>query len=103
MIEFDYRKAEQRGEIERKNYGIEDLDGHKVYKMESILPKDKSKGYYCHRMVHYIDYLRSLEIKAEMYTWDDQFYESYYYTRIKVNSGLTDRDFDPENPDYDLD
>ncbi len=103
MIMVDYMKAAPKGHIKRVNHGIEDLDGHKVYKMESILPKDKSLGYYCYRMVHYIDFIRSLEIKAEMFNWKDQLYESYYYTQIKINPGLTDRDFDPENPDYRLD
>lgn len=102
MIEFDYRKAASRGDVTRINHGIVDYDGRKVYKMESVLPRDKSKGYYCYRLVHYIDFIRSLEIRAEMYTWDDQLYETYYYTQIKLNQGLTDKDFDPENPDYDL-
>jgi len=79
------------------------VDGRKVFKTESILPQDPVKGYYCYRMEHYIDFIRSLEIKAVIYRWDNQLYESYTYTQIKINSGLTDRDFDPENPDYDLD
>lgn len=102
MIEFDYRKAAPKGELKRKDHGIVDVDGHKVYKMESILPKDKSKGYYCYRMIHYIDYIRSLEIQAEVFNWNDELQESYLYTQIKLNAGLTDRDFDPANPDYDL-
>jgi len=102
MIEFDYRKAAPKGELTRKNHGIVDVDGHKVFKQESILSKDKSKGYYCYRMIHYIDYLRSLEIQAEVFNWDNELQESYLYTQIKLNAGLTDRDFDPSNPDYDL-
>jgi len=103
MIENDYRKGIARGELVRKNYGMVEVDGRQVFKIESILPKDSSKGYYCYRMMHYIDFMRSLEIKAEIYRWDDQLYESYLYTQIKLNTGLTDRDFDPKNPDYRLD
>lgn len=102
MIEFDFRKADPKKEITRKNYGIVDVDGHPCYKMESILPRDKSKGYYCYRIIHYIDYIRSLEIKAEIYNWNDQLQESYLYTQIELNPGLGDADFDPANPAYDL-
>ncbi len=102
MIEFNYRKAIAKGELERVNHGIDEVDGHKVFKMQSILPKDESKGYYCYRIMHYIDFIRSLEIMADIYNWDDELQEKYLYTQIKLNPGLTDRDFDPDNPDYDL-
>ncbi|MFO8057281.1 MAG: DUF1571 domain-containing protein [bacterium] len=102
MIDENYRAATPNNDLERKNHGIEQLDGHNVYVMESVLPDDRSKGYYCHRIFHYIDYIRSLEIKARIYTFGNELYETYYYTRIKINPGLTDNDFDPDNPDYDL-
>jgi len=84
------------------NHGIQEVDNHKVYVMENILPKDPKKGYYCYRIIHYIDYMRSLEIKAVMYNWDNQLQESYTYTQIAINPGLKDIDFDPENPEYRL-
>jgi Protein of unknown function (DUF1571) len=103
LIEENYRKGIKVNEVGRIDHGIVDLDGHKVFKTETILPKDESKGYYCYRMYHYIDYMRSLEIKAEVYNWDNEIAEIYYYDQIKINPGLTDRDFDPENSDYGLD
>lgn len=102
MIENDFIKGGPKGEIGRKNYGIVDLDGNKVYKMESIMPQDPKKGYYCYRIVHYIDYIRSLEIKAEIYNFKNEIQEIYYYTDIKLNPGLPDQDFDPANPKYGL-
>jgi len=102
LIEENYRAAIKNNDVKRNNHGIVDLDGTRVFKMETILSKDKSKGYYCYRMYHYIDFKKSLEIKAEVYNHDDQFSESYYYTQIQLNPGLTDRDFDPKNPDYNL-
>lgn len=101
-IEKDYRKAAPKNDQKRINHGIVDLDGVKVYKMESILPRNPALGYYCYRIVHYIDFMNSLEVKAEMFNWDDIMWESYHYTQIKINPGLTDRDFDPKNPEYDL-
>ena len=46
--------------------------------------------------------MRSLEIKAVMYNWDNQLQESYTYTQIAINPGLKDIDFDPDNPEYRL-
>ncbi len=102
MIEKDYRKASQAGDLTRINHGIQDLDGHKVFVMESRLQRDPGKGYYCYRMMHYIDYQRSLLIKAEIFNFQDQMSEMYYYTEIKMNPPYTDADFDSENPEYDL-
>ena len=101
-IETDYRKAAPRNVIKRINHGIIDLDGVRVYKMETILPRDQSAGFYCYRTMHYIDFLRSMEVKAEMYNWDNVMYESYHYIQIKPNPGFTERDFDPANPEYNL-
>ena len=78
-------------------------DGRDVYQMESVLPKDPEAGYYCHRIVLYLDFMRSFPIGAEVYDFDNQLRESYFYTEIKLNPGLTDRDFDPKNPEYRLD
>lgn len=99
--EQDFRKAKP-GDIKRINYGMVDLDGKKVYKLETILPKDTSRGFYCYRMVQYIDFLLDLDVKAEVYGFDNQLKESFYYTEIKINPGLGDSDFDPKNPDYRL-
>ncbi len=102
MIKKDYLRGKGTNDIKRVNHGIQEVDNHKVYVMENILPKDPKKGYYCYRIIHYIDYMRSLEIKAVMYNWDNQLQESYTYTQIAINPGLKDIDFDPENPEYRL-
>jgi len=59
-------------------------------------------GYYCGRLRHYIDYTRSIEIKAEVFDWNNQLMEKYIYLDIKLNTNLKDIDFDPKNPDYNL-
>jgi hypothetical protein len=102
MIEKDYSKAAPLGDITRKNLGIQEVHGRKVFVMDSILPRDETRGYYCYRMRHYIDYQRSLLIKAEIFNWNDELAESYTYTKIEMNPPYTDFDFDPENPEYDL-
>ncbi len=102
MIKTDWQKSHKTGDLTRKNYGIQKLGGHNVYVMESIQQKNPNVDYYCHKLRHYIDYTRSMEIKAEVYGWDNQLLERYTYLNIKLNTDLTDKDFDPENPEYDL-
>jgi LysM repeat protein len=38
--------------------------------------------------------------KVEIFDSDGQLYERYEYLRIDTNVGLTDADFDPDNPEY---
>jgi hypothetical protein len=54
----------------------------------------------------YIDDELQLPIRYEAYEWPQQrdgrpvLQEEYTYTKLKVNVGLTDADFDPDNPNY---
>ena len=41
-----------------------------------------------------------LPIKLEIHDLDGNLYESYVYSNIDLNPGLSDEDFDPRNPDY---
>jgi len=97
-----YKKATPKNELGRADHGIREFEGRKVYVMENILPREKNKGYYCYRVVHYMDYLNAIEPKVEVFNWDNKLYESYLYTKLKLNTGLTEKDFDPENPEYRL-
>lgn len=60
-----------------------------------------------HHAKIYIDDERHIPIGYEGYMWPKTpgepppLLEKFYYTDIKLNPGLTDRDFDPDNPDYD--
>lgn len=38
--------------------------------------------------------------KIEIFDENDELYERYVYRDVRLNIGLTDLDFDPENPDY---
>lgn len=66
LLDKDHDRSVSRGHLERINHGMVNLDGRPVYKMESRLPRDKSLGYYCHRVVHYTDYLAAVDVKAEV-------------------------------------
>jgi len=102
LLEQDHDRAVSRGHLERINHGLVTLDGRPVYKMESRLPRDRSLGYYCHRVVHYTDYLAAVDIKAEVYDFEDRLHEEMHYRELDNNPTLSDADFDPRNKAYRL-
>lgn len=70
-------------------------------------PKDVKRGqkilipyHYCYRSVTYVDIETKLLAKLEIYDWDNKLYELYEFRDLKLNVGLTDNDFDKENPEY---
>jgi hypothetical protein len=102
LVEKDYRRAAPAGHLRRVSHGLVDLDGREVYRFESILPRDRAHGYYCHRMVHDLDYLAGLEVRSEVYDFEDRLAESYHYRDVEPNAPLGEADFDPKNRGYRL-
>jgi hypothetical protein len=102
LLEQDHDRAVARGHLERINHGLVDLDGRPAYKMESRLPRDPSLGYYCHRVVHYTDFLAAVDVKAEVYDFEDRLHEELHYRDLDASPGLSDADFDPGNRAYRL-
>ena len=100
LMERDYHKGIESGQLVRINHGIEDLDGSPVFKLESQMPD--GQGFYCMRMVHYSDFKRGFEVKCEMFDFHDRLFESFYYKDLDMNPGLGDESFDPKNRAYRL-
>ncbi len=59
-----------------------------------------------HRVRLYIDDKLGLPIRLEGYDWpkhvgaEPELVEEYTYANLRINPGLTERDFDPANPSY---
>jgi outer membrane lipoprotein-sorting protein len=41
-------------------------------------------------------------VAVEIYGWNNELLEKYEYTNVKLNVGLTDKDFDPKNKEYEF-
>jgi hypothetical protein len=93
---FDLYKKSGEGSITYE--GIQELAGEKTMLFKATFPA--SKGYYAHRMMISIDAKTYLPIRTEIYGWENEFLEMYYYSKIKINVGLTTKDFDINNPEY---
>jgi len=98
LIKSNYDLYKKSGEGSITYEGMQDLDGVKTMLFKATFPK--GKGYYAQRMMISIDAKTYLPIRTEIYGWQNEFLEMYHYSKIKLNIGLTDKDFDINNPAY---
>ncbi|MDD5085408.1 MAG: DUF1571 domain-containing protein [Candidatus Omnitrophica bacterium] len=85
--------AKERKELQVVDHGERELEGRVVHFVERILPQDPV--YQNHRLLLWIDKSTGLPVKIMLYNWDDVLTESYFYSSLKINVGLTDDDFLP--------
>lgn len=99
-IAGNLRRGLRAGELVSQDHGEQTVYGRKTKELEGILPKDASRGYYCHRCVVNVDIETKMPIRTRIFDADDRLIECYGYERLELNPGLTDKDFDPKNPEY---
>jgi hypothetical protein len=99
-IGSNMHRAVRAGELAAKDHGERTVYGRKTRELEGILPKDRSKGYYCYRCIVNLDLETRMPIKTQIFDWDDQLVECYGYEDLNLNPGLSDKDFDYKNPEY---
>ncbi len=98
-------KAKQYPDVEcnfRKNAKLKD----RVCTVFELTQPTKNPGSEFHQAQIFIDDALNVPIRYIAYDWPrsagakPQIIEEYNYMNLKVNVGLTDADFDPENPKY---
>lgn len=100
MIQENYNKAKTNNEGDITYKGEEVLDDIKTYVFQVVFPENK--GYYGHIILINIDKENHLPVKLEVYGWANELFELYYFSQLKINTGLTDMDFDIKNPNYEF-
>ena len=76
-------------------------------KLIELIHNEKREPYEFHKAKVYID--KELDLPVRYVCWDwpskkggkPRLMEEYTYVNLKINVGLTDKDFDPKNPAYD--
>jgi hypothetical protein len=86
--------------LEVRDRGEETVYGRKTTRLEGVFPKEKTTTYYCHRAVVNIDTELKLPIKVQIFDAADVLVETYGYEDLRLNAGLTEKDFDPSNAAY---
>ena len=80
--------------------------GDRLCTMIETAHPQRDPNFIFHKVRLYIDDALGLPIRLEGYDWPKhmgatpELVEEYTYAHIKINTGLTDRDFDPANPSY---
>jgi outer membrane lipoprotein-sorting protein len=100
LLRDDMRRGVKEKEIELKKLGEEILYERRTQRVKILSPRGEGKGYYCYRAVLNLDIEKKVPIKVQIYDWGNNLIESYGYEDLKFNTGLTDADFSPKNPEY---
>ncbi len=100
IIGENVRRAFRQKALKLIDRGAGEVAGRKVREIEGILPADLAAGYYCHRVILSFDEEHQLPIRAVVFDAENRLVEDYTYTQLRLNSGLSDKDFDPGNPAY---
>jgi hypothetical protein len=72
----------------------------KTIRVRAVFPENG--GYYGHSVRVWIDRVSRLPVHIQVNGWRNEFLEEYRFESIRLNAGLTDRDFDIRNPEYDF-
>ncbi|WP_198013815.1 DUF1571 domain-containing protein [Desulforegula conservatrix] len=71
--------------------GVSEIYGRKAHQIKTVYPENK--GYYAHIVQLWYDDETGLPLKISMLDWKNEFMEEYGYENLKINVGLTDKDF----------
>jgi outer membrane lipoprotein-sorting protein len=99
-LAVNVRLGQSKGELVVRDGGEETVYGRKTTRLEGVFPKEKAATYYCHRAVVNIDSELKVPIKVQIFDATDALVEMYGYEDLRLNAGLTDKDFDPANAAY---
>jgi len=86
-----------------KDIGMQKVNGVKSYCYEAETPKAEHKEFYAYKAHICMDVKLKLPNKVQIWDKEDgkiRLVENYSYKKVKVNVGLSDKDFDPDNEEY---
>ncbi len=92
--------AVEHDELEIVRIGEEQFKNRPSIVLETrSIPRGERK-YYASRMILHVDKELMLPVGAAFYDDKDRLFERYAYTDVKVNVGLTPKDFSRDNAAY---
>ncbi|MFH1050791.1 MAG: DUF1571 domain-containing protein [bacterium] len=93
---YELAQKHEGAELQQLANGVVNGKASKVFKI--TLPKDDI--YYGHLIYLHLDEKSDLPLKFVVYDKNKKLLEDYEFWDLKVNVGLTDIDFDVDNPKY---
>jgi outer membrane lipoprotein-sorting protein len=95
------KRADRKGRYEL--LGEREVHGARAVCWSAALPRDEDASYYGDASEICMDLKSKMPVLVKIWVKEKgelTLAESYSYSDVRVNVGLTDDDFDPENPDY---
>lgn len=104
IVTGDYRRAmaHPADSVRYVDRGIVRVEGERSRCFEAIVPVQHAADYYSHRALLCINLETHLPNQLKIWDTQNRLIEFYQYLGLKTNVGLTDEDFNPENPEYDF-
>ncbi len=102
LAEFrrNFEPAIQAGELEIMRLADETFNGRPATVVEGRFLPHGGEKYYCARFIMHIDKELLLPVGNLFYDEEDEMFEHYDYTDVKLNVGLTATDFSRYNESY---
>jgi outer membrane lipoprotein-sorting protein len=97
LIKTNFNKAKTANEGKFK---IDECTNPEGITITAEFPE--GKDYYCGKIIIFLDKKLNLPTQFKVFDWKGKLLESYKYINLKVNTGLSDNDFDVDNSDYDF-
>ncbi len=98
ICDKNYKLAKQLGVGTFELCEEKRIGGRPAICIKATFPDDKR--FYGGVNYIYVDKEYKFPVAVEIYGWRNELLEKYEYTNIKLNVGLTDKDFDPKNKEY---
>ncbi len=97
---LDHALSHPEDDIVIEDMGDGEVFGRKVKKIRLKFPCGEGYPYYAPLSIFGIDTVRFLPLYYKAIGSDGKMWEEYRFKDLKTNIGISDSDFDPENPEY---
>ena len=98
ILDKSWSRYKETGSGSIRVTGESRIDKRDVWVVHGDFPENK--GFYAAKIILYLDRELMLPIKVSVYDWSDELYEEYTFHDLRINTGLDEADFDPDNSDY---
>jgi hypothetical protein len=98
IIEEDYYRSKETGLGVIQLIGDNYIDGKAAWVIYCEFPENRD--FYAHRIFLYIDKELKLPVKITVFDWANLLFEEYCFRDLQINTGIAEKDFEPENPEY---
>lgn len=98
--DFELAKKHPEHKVSYKRFEEKEIQGQPSFCVLIIQPKNRTLGYYAYKAEICIHQKLYIPTSVKIWDFSGRLVEFYTYREYKINVGLTDRDFDIKNKEY---